>query len=351
MIKKIFFILLVSFCLSGCNKQKTLGTQSSDDTVSFTDSGGRTVDIPSNITAVIPSGALTQMFIVAIAPDVLVTNSSAASKERDEFMPHSVLGLPFVGQVFGTRDFNYEEAAKMGAQIVIDCGDPFPKIADDMEGITEKLGIPSIHITAKLSSTPQAFRTLGKVLKREEKAEALALFCEKTINHLNDVVEKTGGKKVSALYCMGREGLNVLSAGTIHSEVLDAITDNKAVVDNPASRGSGNEANMEQINLWNPQVILFAQTSIYDDAANRAEWKELDAIKNKRYYKVPDLPYNWMGSPPSINRFLSMLWLCSILYPQYTDYDLYTEVKEYYKLFYAYELTKEKFDEITYGAL
>ncbi|GHU38996.1 ABC transporter substrate-binding protein [Spirochaetia bacterium] len=343
--KKLVFTTLIIFCLTGCSRQKT-SSNATADTVPFTDSAGRTVDIPANIIRVVPSGSLTQMFLVAIAPDVLVTNAGRYSKESAEFMPPGVLGLSIVGQVFGTRDFNYEEAAKLNPQMVIDCGDPMPKIADDMEGITEKLGVPSIHITAKLDSTPQAFRTLGKVLKRQEKGEVLALFCEKTINNLNAVIEKTGGKKVSVLYCMGSAGLNVLSAGTIHSEVLDRITNNKAVVDNPASRGSGNEANMEQINLWNPQVILFGPDSIYDDVADRPEWRELDAIKNKRYYKVPSLPYNWMGSPPSINRYLSMLWLGTILYPQYVDYDLYTEVAEYYKLFYGYELTKEKFKQI-----
>jgi iron complex transport system substrate-binding protein len=346
--KKIFGIMLVALCLAGCTKRQSSGGV---ETVAFTDSVGRTVDIPVNIKKVVPSGSLTQMFLVAIAPDVLCTNAGRYSKESAAFMPHEVLDLPVVGQVFGTRDFNYEEAAKLSPDIVIDLGDPMPKIASDMDGISEKLMVPTIHITAKLESTPQAFRTLGKVLHREAKGEELAAFCDKTIASADRIMEKVGKNRVSILYCVGNSGLSVLASGTIHSEVLDKMTDNKAVVDNPVSRGNGNEANMEQINLWNPQVILFAPGSIYETAAELPEWKEMSAIKNKRYYKVPDLPYNWMGSPPSINRYLGMLWLGAILYPQYADYDLYTEVAEYYKLFYGYNLTKEKFAEVLYETI
>jgi iron complex transport system substrate-binding protein len=343
--KKFFWVMVIAFCLAGCAKRQAPPNAGGETTL-FTDSVGRTVQIPVNIKRVVPSGSLTQMFLVAIAPDVLCTNAGRYSNESAAFMPKQVLNLPVVGQVFGTRDFNYEEAAKLAPDIVIDLGDPMPKIGSDMDSITEKLMVPAIHITAKLESTPQAFRTLGKVLHREEKGEDLAVFCDKTIASINRIMEKVGENRVSVLYCIGNNGLGVLASGTIHSEVLDKMTDNKAVVDNPASRGSGNEANMEQINLWNPQVILFAPDSIYENAATLPEWKEMSAVKNKRYYKVPDLPYNWMGSPPSINRYLGMLWLGAILYPQYADYDLYTEVAEYYKLFYGYDLSKEKFNEV-----
>ncbi|MDR1362495.1 MAG: hypothetical protein LBJ35_00385, partial [Spirochaetaceae bacterium] len=73
--------------------------------------------------------------------------------------------------------------------------------------------------------------------------------------------------------------------------------------------------------------------------------------KTGAYYEVPDGPYNWMGGPPSINRYLGMLWLGKILYPEYASYDLYAEVKEYYRLFYGYELSRAKFDQLTAHSL
>ena len=40
-----------------------------------------------------------------------------------------------------------------------------------------------------------------------------------------------------------------------------------------------------------------------------------------------------------------MLWLTDLLYPEYADFDLKTEVTEYYKLFYGYELSDADYSE------
>jgi iron complex transport system substrate-binding protein len=58
-----------------------------------------------------------------------------------------------------------------------------------------------------------------------------------------------------------------------------------------------------------------------------------------------------MGSPPSINRYLGILWLLKILYPEYADYDLYEETAEYYRLFYNRELSREQYQTLTANSI
>jgi iron complex transport system substrate-binding protein len=164
-------------------------------------------------------------------------------------------------------------------------------------------------------------------------------------------MERVGDDKVSVLYCLGDAGLNVLAASSFHAEVLDYIANNLAVVDDPSAKGSGNETDLEQILLWNPDVILFAPDSVYSSVADDATWSAADAIKNGRYYETPSGPYNWMGSPPSINRYLGMIWMTKLLYPAYADFDAAEEVKEYYKLFYGFDLTDADFRELTARSL
>ncbi|MDR2616184.1 MAG: ABC transporter substrate-binding protein [Oscillospiraceae bacterium] len=317
------------------------------ETVSFTDSAGREVELPSSITKISPSGALAQMFLIAIAPDLLVTVASDYSEADAKYVPREVVGLPVVGQFYGSDDLNYESIAAIGPQLVIDVGEPKNTIVEDMDSITANLAIPAVHVTATLDSTPEAFRTLGKILGREEKGEELALFCEKILTQTNDLMEKVGDDKITALYLLGDAGLNVLAKTSFHSEVLDKLTDNLAVVDEPSSRGSGNETDLEQISLWNPEVIIFAPGSVYSDVAGDPAWSQLDAIKNGKYYEVPQGPYNWMGSPPSINRYLGMIWLTGILYPSLAEFDLYEEILEYYELFYGYSLSPDEFYVLT----
>ena len=53
-----------------------------------------------------------------------------------------------------------------------------------------------------------------------------------------------------------------------------------------------------------------------------------------------------MGFPPSAQRLLGLMWMGKLLYPEAADYDLYTEVAQYYELFYHCELTREQFDAL-----
>ena len=103
--------------------------------------------------------------------------------------------------------------------------------------------------------------------------------------------------------------------------------------------------------VWDPDVIIFAPDTIYDTVGENATWQQLDAISSGNYYKTPYGPYGWLSSPPSVQRYLGMLWLGALLYPDYCEYDLQAEVTEYYELFYQCELTQEMYDNLMAGAM
>jgi len=108
---------------------------------------------------------------------------------------------------------------------------------------------------------------------------------------------------------------------------------------------------LEQILLWDPEFIIFDPASCYDSVAGDAQWQELSAIASGNYYKTPYGPYGWLSSPPAVQRYLGMLWLGELLYPEYTEYDLQEEVTEYYKLFYGCELTNELYQDLIADAV
>jgi iron complex transport system substrate-binding protein len=289
---------------------------------------------------------MAQMYLLAIAPELLCTVTGAFSGAERDYIPDNMIGLPVVGQFYGAANLNLEEIAAIGPELVIDIGEAKNSIVEDMDAISRSTGIPAVHITAELDTSAQAFRMLGDLLGRKSKGEALAAFCERTVNLANAAVNGAAGKK-SVLYCMGAAGTNVVAKGSFHAEVIDRFADNRAVVNNPSSRGTGNESNLEQIMLWNPEYIIFAPGSVFNQAATDPAWRQLRAVRDKKYYEVPVGPYNWMGSPPAINRFLGILYLTKILYPESASFDLYAETKEYYRLFYSYDLSAAQFEKIT----
>ncbi|MTQ96458.1 ABC transporter substrate-binding protein [Pseudoflavonifractor sp. BIOML-A6] len=318
-------------------------------TRSFTDSCGRTVEIPADISRIAPSGPMAQIVLFALAPDKFVGIASKWSKETESFIDGSYYNLPVLGQLYGSSagELNLETLAAADPQVIIDIGEPKKTIAEDMDAMSEQLGIPAVHIDAYTATMGDTYRLLGELLGLEEEAAVLADYCDERYSGTLSLMERVGGNRANVLYCLGDQGLNVIAKDSYHGEVLDLMTNNLAVVDAPSSKGTGNESDMEQLILWDPDVILFAPQSIYATVDGDATWQSLKAIRNGSYYEVPFGPYNWMGFPPSVNRYLGMLWMGSLLYPEYVDYDLYTEVARYYKLFYHCDLTQEQFDALT----
>ncbi|MDR2951732.1 MAG: ABC transporter substrate-binding protein [Treponema sp.] len=337
----LLFLFLISFELGAAPRKDLPGVQRA--MFAFTDSTGRKVDLPKPLLRIAPSGITAQMYLTAIAPDLFCAISAPYGKEV-EFLP--LAPLPVIGQFYGQSTYNPEEVARINPDIIIDVGETKATIAKDMDNITAATGVPVVHITSDLRGAPEAFRALGRLLDRQEKGEELALFCERALALAERVMSRVGTGKKSILYCMGKTGLNVLARNSYHSQILDWMTDNLAAVDIPSSLATGNESSLEQLYLWNPEVIFFSPSGVYDAVKNDPVWKEFKAVRNGAYYEVPEGPYNWMGTPPSINRYLGMLWMGAVLYPQYSDYDLYSEVKEYYRLFYGYDLSRERFNRL-----
>lgn len=317
----------------------------------FTDSTGRTVEIPSVITKVAVSGPLTEIIFYGFAPELLVGRSSNLSEAAAKYMPEEYLRLPVLGQLYGSRgELNLEELLAAGPDVVIDIGESKTSAAEDMEALGKQTGIPFVHITATIETMGEAFRMLGELTGLEERAEEYAQYCERIYGRTLDIMSRVGDGKVRALYCLGGAGCNVIVRGSYHAEILDLLVDNIAVTDSPSAKGTGNEADLEQILNWNPEFIIFEGDSIYETVADDETWQFVQAIAEGNYVEAPSGPYNWMGFPPSVQRYLGMIWLTKMLYPEYCDYDLEEEVKEYYKMFFHIELTKEQYNELTVNA-
>ncbi len=317
-----------------------------EEAASFTDSAGRKVRVPASIERLAPSGSLAQIMLFALAPERFVGISAAWSPEAEEFLG-DYYNLPIIGQLYGSGDLNLEQLAALDPQIIIDVGEAKGTVAEDMDGIQAQLGIPTVHIDAKTATFADAYRLLGKLLGLEERGEALAAYCERVYAMAQSIMESVGAeKKIPMLYLLGKDGLNVIAKGSCHAEIIDLIGNNLAVVENPSSKGTGNSVDMEQLLLWNPDVILFAPDSVYGTVQDDPVWQELAAIRNGNFAEVPFGPYNWIGFPPSVQRYLGILWMCKLFYPEAAEYDLYTEVAEYYGLFYHFQLTQAQFDRL-----
>ena len=360
--KKLLSLLLV-FALSitslvGCSSttdkkdDKDKSSTQSSEKIKFTDSLGREVEIPKSIDKVAPSGGLAQIVLFSIAPDKLVGLSSEWTKDAEGYIDSKYMNLPVFGQFYGQDNLNKEALAAANPQVIIDIGEVKKGAKEDLDSIQEQTGIPTIFIEATTEKMGDCYTTLGKLFDMEDEGKTLANYCDTTYQTTVDTMKKIGdNNKVKFTYCTGDTGTSVIAKGSFHAEIMDLLTDNVAVVDEPSSKGNGNEVSLEQLYLWNPDVIIFAPDSVYNEVKNKDEWKKINAIANNKYYEAPSIPYNWMGFPPSVNRYMGMIWMSQLLYPNEFNYDLKEKTKEFYNLFYHCDLTDNQYKELTQNAI
>lgn len=341
----LLLALIMCWSLAACGSSNS--TSNENDTTVFTDSCGRNVEVPTQIDGIAVTGPLAQIIVFALAPDKLVGIANAWDDIALNYIPESYTQLPVLGQLYGGKgggNLNPETLLQSGAQVVIDVGDAKDGIADDMDNLQTQTGIPFVHIDANLNTLGETYTMLGQLLGMEQDAKVLSDYCRNIYDRAVSIAKSVD--KVNLLYLLGDAGCNVIARDSYHSEVIDLLSNNLAVVDSPSSKGTGNEVDMEQILLWNPDYILFAPDSIYDSVSDDAAWQQVSAIGNGHYCEVPEGPYNWMGFPPSAQRLLGMIWMAYVLYPDACGYDLYEEVSQYFQLFYHTELTQAQFDKL-----
>ena len=319
------------------------GSDTPSESVTFTDSAGREVEIPKNIGRIAPSGAIAQLVLYTLCPDLIVGWSSEFSGSQKEYIDEKYWSLPTFGRFYGKDvTLNKEALIATAPDIIIDVGEAKGSIREDMDMVQEQTGIPVIFIEASLESLAQAYTTLGELTGSQTQAEKLSAYITETLAMAEENRAKIAdGEQVSVYYGLGESGLEANATTNPHGAVLPIVgAVNVAEIDQQA--GGGDEISMEQLLVWNPDVILLDPKSAYEAAQQLPEWQNLAAVQSGEIYEVPIGPYNWMGRPPSVNQILGIRWLGNLLYPELYNYDIIEEAKTFYDLFYHYTLSDEQ---------
>lgn len=315
--------------------------------VPFTDSLGRTVELPDRIERIVPSGNLAQMVLYSLAPERIAGWSSKLSVSAEEYFIQDTVTLPVFGTFYGKKA-NLNKEALMAAfpDVVIDMGEikgSREAMINDLDKLSGDIMIPVIFIEAYLDNTPDVYRTTGKLLGLEDRAEELAVFAEEAIGMAAEARERITDP-VTVYYSTSPDGLEAIAEGNFHGEVIEKIGAKNIV---PSSFGeSGGSVSMEQLYIWNPEVILFQEEEAYRHAMESPEWQVLDAVAEGNVYLIPSEPYSFIDAPPATNRIIGIYWLGNLLYPELYPVDVVQKTIEYYSLYYSYDLTEEHAREI-----
>ena len=356
LLKQLFLTLkicLSAVCiLAGCGSSTELEYPDDVETYIYTDDYGREVELRKDISRIVASGPNAQMILVTLAPEMMVGLAEAPSRAQQPYFPENYVDLPTLGQFYGKKmSLNLENLMETDTEIIIDVGEIQEEGNEDMDNIQRQTGIATIYIEASPETYPDAYRKLGAILGKEEEAEALAEHCEETLALAENVKGKQSEADIkTVLFGVSSTGLNCNVSGSVQSRVIELIgAENAIQVDEEEVNGrdGGNPVDFETVYKVDPDIIILASGGPYEKLSDSdSQWKELRAVKEDHYYEIPGRPYSWMSAPPSVNQVLGARWLMSVVYPDQYEGDIYEDVRNYYKLFWHYDLSEEELQEM-----
>ena len=345
-------ILITVFMFTGCGSSTDLEYPEGVETYTYTDDYGREVDLRKDITRIVASGPNAQMILVTIAPEMMVGLAEAPSRAQQPYFPENYVDLPTLGQFYGKKmSLNLENLMETGTDIIIDVGEIQEEGNEDMDNIQKQTGIATIYIEASPETYADAYRKLGSILGKEEEAEELAEYCEETIARAEAVKGRLTDEDIrTVLFGVSSTGLNCNVSGSVQARVIELIGARNAIQvgeEEVNGRDGGNPVDFETLYNADPDVVILAAGGPYEKLdSDNSQWKELRAVKEGQYYEIPGRPYSWMSAPPSVNQVLGARWLMGGVYPDLYEGDIYEDAREYYKLFWHYDLSDEEAAEM-----
>lgn len=192
------------------------------------------------------------------------------------------------------------------------------------------------------------FDLLGQVFKKEERVEFLMNYFDEKTAETTDVTSQIPQEEWPV--AMELYGDMKVAAGGFCSYWIDgAATVNPAVELGVDS--SSTEVDMEQILVWNPDIIWIGNftptmpSDLYENKLEGQDWSMIKAVQNGQVYKIPIGGYRW--DPPSIESPLVLKWMAQIAHPDmFPDMDMADELREFYKDVYDYEISDEQIEGI-----
>ena len=335
------------------NADAEAAAEAESGTITFTDDLGRTVELPAQIDEICPSGFTAQQVLLTMAPDKMVGLAQELNDDQLKIFGEKFADYPVFGAVLGAKDdLNREAVAAAAPQVIIDTGEAKKGAKEDLDALQEQLGIPVIFIEAKLSDYGAAYERLGELLSMEERGSELSTYCtdvyNKTVTTMENIPEN---ERVRMAYLLGDNGLNAIAKTSFQAAVVDMVADNVVVVDDVSGKGNGNEISLEQIALWNPDLIVFQTGSIYDTVGDDPAWAGIAAIDSGNYYQVPNVPYCWLNNPPTVNQLMGLQWLPRLLYPDAFDDSIEDVTRAYYSTMYNYDLSDTELADLIKDAV
>lgn len=316
----------------------------------------REVELPVNVERIVagffpfPSA----FFIATGSLDRLVAVSSDShhAAERSIFskIAPGILDLPTNHLEGGV--LNAEELLKLNPDVYV------THEGNASLEVAERAGVPVLALDVLSKGQGNTFQTfanwmriIGEVTGESPRTDELIAYADQTLAETRAVMSALSeNEKPKALFFarLHENDLKINGPGHFgHFWITEAGAINLAEKDFPSFA----EISMEQIYALNPEVIFITNLSptqpedLYENRVPGQDWSHVDAVQNKRVFKLPEGVFQWYV--PNGDVPLMLKWAAQSMHPElYATYDFAADMKAYYQRFYGYDLSDDEVDAI-----
>lgn len=298
-----------------------------------TDAAGRAVPIPEKVARVFPAGPPAAILLYTLAPDLLIGWPRANRVEECEFMIPDICTRPEVGRITGRGNTaNLEVVLALKPDLILDVGSTNETFVSLARRVQEQTGIPYALLDGRFDASPATYRTLGTLTHRTKEGEALAKYAEDTMTTIRGRIDAIPeARRPRVYYARGPRGLETGLGGSINVETIEFLGAKNVAGER---KGGLAQVSIEQVLLWNPDVIVTIDREFAASVRSDPVWGSVKAVQAGRVHLSPKLPFGWVDFPPSVNRLAGLWWLAKILYPEQFPEDIRALTKDFYTRFY-----------------
>jgi iron complex transport system substrate-binding protein len=312
-----------------------------------TDATGRTLPVPDKVARVFPAGPPAAILLYTLAPDLLLGWPRANRPEECAYMLPDICAKPEVGRITGRGNTaNLETVLALKPDLILDVGSTRATFVSLAARVQEQTGIPYALLDGRFDAVAATYRKLGELIGRKQEAERLAAHADDTLKTIQGRIAGVAQeKRPRVYYARGPRGLVTGLGGSINVETIELLAQNVA----GGNRGGLANVSIEQVLLWNPDVIVTIDQDFAAGVRSDPAWASVKAVRDKRVHLSPKMPFGWVDFPPSVNRLIGLWWLAKILYPDRFPEDLTRLTRDFYTMFYHRTPSDEQIAHVLEG--
>ena len=298
-----------------------------------TDGAGRSVTVPARTERVFPAGPPAAIQHYTLQPRSLLGWPRANRPAELPYLDPEIGARAEVGRLTGRGNTtNLETLLALKPDLILDIGSVARTFVEVADRVAAQTGIPYALLDGRFDKLVESYRLHGQLTGETARAEELARYCEDVIRTCRARVATVPmEKRPRVYYARGPRGLDTGLGGSINVETIEFMG---AVNVAGGVRGGLATVSLEQVLVWNPEVIITIDQDFAANVRSDPSWAAVSAVREGRVHLSPKLPFGWVDFPPAVNRIPGLRWLGKILYPALFPEDLTAITRDFYGRFY-----------------